>query len=358
MGNKVDINIKIPAFEKLIDVTASGIGAVCGPWLAKWRAKQEAEARRITAQSRKDELLIQGKALLELIKEAQTQAHNLSDNHESLLQGSVDINEEIQTRFIFQEQKRQSNIESVFYKSAEKLDGKKVNDHEVDHDWTAKFFSGVMDVSSENLQDIWARILAREVEDPGHTSLHTLAILKNMSRSDAELFENVCCLTFYDGVFLDKQYIKNLSKYPNLNDLLRLDSYGLLTVDNLLANKIIPETPFISNTKAFRIKPTLITDTSSQLNFPIFPLTPQGIELYNIVGADIDDNYLQAIAKFISVKGFQLEQATILEKIGSDRVQLEPWSLVSNDVTDTISPRKPVPTRPNKPDQNDNRKNK
>ena len=40
----VDVNVKVPALEKLLDYTASGIGAVAGPMLAPWKARKEAEA--------------------------------------------------------------------------------------------------------------------------------------------------------------------------------------------------------------------------------------------------------------------------------------------------------------------------
>ena len=39
----VDVNLKVPALEKLVDYTASGIGAVAGPMLAPWKARKKAE---------------------------------------------------------------------------------------------------------------------------------------------------------------------------------------------------------------------------------------------------------------------------------------------------------------------------
>ena len=43
----VNITVKVPAFEKLVDVVASGIGAVAGPILAPWMARQDAKAKLI-----------------------------------------------------------------------------------------------------------------------------------------------------------------------------------------------------------------------------------------------------------------------------------------------------------------------
>ena len=43
----VDVNLEVPAPEKLSDYAASGIGAVAEPRLAPCKARKEAEARLI-----------------------------------------------------------------------------------------------------------------------------------------------------------------------------------------------------------------------------------------------------------------------------------------------------------------------
>ena len=40
-----DITIRIPAIDKLLDYTASGVGAIAGPILANWKAAREGRAR-------------------------------------------------------------------------------------------------------------------------------------------------------------------------------------------------------------------------------------------------------------------------------------------------------------------------
>ena len=52
----VDVTLKVPAIEKLVDYTASGIGAVAGSMLAPWRAQQDAKAKLIEAQADADSL--------------------------------------------------------------------------------------------------------------------------------------------------------------------------------------------------------------------------------------------------------------------------------------------------------------
>ncbi len=177
----ININVRVPALEKLLDVVYSGIGAVARPMLAPWRAQKEADARAIEEKSKANSLVI--------IADAQRQARNaLTDSLETSA-GTLNIGKEsIFQRVEFQEQKRQANIQSVVEGAANELHGKEVEDHDPDLDWTARFFTDVQDVSSIDLQKIWSRVLAREVESPGATTMRTLSILKNMSRSDAEIF--------------------------------------------------------------------------------------------------------------------------------------------------------------------------
>lgn len=176
----VDVNLKVPAFEKIVDYVASGIGAVAGPMLAPWKARQAAKAKRIEANAEADSL--------RLIAEAQASARCIlvAGSYERE-RGSLEIDRDgIIQRIEFQEKKRQSNIASVVGEAAALLGDKEVPDH-----WTARFFACVQDVSTEDMQRIWARILSGEVESPGRTSLRTLSILKDMSQKDAKIFSNL-----------------------------------------------------------------------------------------------------------------------------------------------------------------------
>ena len=176
----VDVNLKVSALEKLVDYTASGIGAVAGAMLAPWKARKESEAR-VEARAYADSL--------SLIADAQAQARYSLATPAQAKFGVFEIDRDgIRQRIEFQEGKRQANITSVVWSVAAGLGDKEVPDHEPDPDWTARFFEGVRDVSSADMRKIWAKVLSGEVEEPGRTSLRTLSILKDMSQKDAEAF--------------------------------------------------------------------------------------------------------------------------------------------------------------------------
>ena len=106
--------------------------------------------------------------------------------------GTLEIADRVRQRIQFQEEKRQENIESVVRQAAEQLRDKNVADEEPDHDWTARFFNHVQDVSSKEMQALWARVLSGEVERQGSTSVRTLEILRNLDQATAELFRRLC----------------------------------------------------------------------------------------------------------------------------------------------------------------------
>ena len=133
----------------------------------------------------------------------------------------------ITQRIEFQEKKRQANIVSVVREAAAELGDKEAPDHELDPDWTARFFDSVQDVSSEDMRKLWAKILSGEVENPGRTSLRTLDILKNMTRVDAQKFRKFCDFVIDDFVYYPENYEIHHSElwYDNV---IYLQDIGLL----------------------------------------------------------------------------------------------------------------------------------
>ncbi|MCY4185806.1 MAG: DUF2806 domain-containing protein [Rhodobacteraceae bacterium] len=145
---------------------------------------------------------------------------------------------------LFQQEKRFANFKSVVQKAAKELEDKVVPDQETEHDWTAKFFNSVKDVSSEEMQILWAKILAGQVERPGSSSLRTLGILQEMDRNTAELFEKFCSMCMFLQFSKSDLYdgrVCSLGKNAGHNSLEsfgldfgrlnQLQEYGLITSD-------------------------------------------------------------------------------------------------------------------------------
>lgn len=51
-----------------------------------------------------------------------------------------------------------------------------------------RFFEDAGNISDDQIQELWAKVLAGEIKQPGSFSLRTLDVLKNLSKTEAEIF--------------------------------------------------------------------------------------------------------------------------------------------------------------------------
>ena len=313
----VDVNLKVPAIEKLLDYCASGVGAIGGPMLARCKARAEADALRIKAQGQAD--------AIRLITDAQTDARQGFEVVPSSIQGEIDIRNEIQSRLSFQEKKRQGNIEAVVGMTAEEVGAKDVQNHEIDHDWTARFFADVQDVSSEKMQQIWAKILAGEVETPGRTSMQTLSILRNMSQGDAELFERIANFIIGDFVLHDDSTVE-ISGFPEYSEFLKLSHHNLVYIEANLHRSFEGSSAYYIEDCDILYRIMKCGTEIYNLRIPSYGLTPSGEELYAFINCRKNDDYLGVLAEFLKKEnGGRLACARILARTGPNKYRLEPW---------------------------------
>lgn len=85
-------------------------------------------------------------------------------------------------------QRRVENLRAVREEARENVRTENIDPEPLDPDWESQFIDYARDVSSEDLRKIWARILSRELEKPGRTTLRTLSVLKNLSGADARAY--------------------------------------------------------------------------------------------------------------------------------------------------------------------------
>ena len=320
----IDPNAMVRALVKLLDYTASGIGAVAGPMLAPWQARREAEAFLIATQSEANALRI--------IAVAQAEARDALVRNAFDVRGEIDIAETVSQRIQFQEEKRHRNIGSVVGQTAELLGDEEVPNQEPDHDWTARFFNYIQDVSSDEMQLLWAKVLAGEVEQPGSVSIRALSILRNMDRSSAELFRTLCsvCMTRAPaGGRVSDAIVPSLCRNAGENSLEKfgfpfgklniLNEHGLIIGDynswyDMKVCVGIPVAGFVPNVpvcRAYRapfgfqgrhwvLVPADQIVTGAELRIHGVTLTQAGIELSGIVGRQPMSFFHQSLVDFFT----------------------------------------------------------
>ena len=327
-SNSMNVNVRIPALEKLLDYTASGIGGVAGPMLAPWKARQEAKVLKIQAQSRAE--------VLPLEAEAMAKARSLIRTPATSIRGELNFQERVTQRLQFQEEKRQRNIQDVVLQSAEDLQGKEVPDEEPNHDWVSRFFGDVQDVSSAEMKTLYSKVLTGQIERSGSFSLLALNILKNMDVATAKLFRTLCsaCISLMpDGKnFMDIRVpVLNghagnnaLSPYGlSFSRLNVLNEHGLIISDynsqfdyQLCAGVSLPEhesrlhiqEPFKFQGQFWVLKPINGREIDTEVKVHGVQLTQAGRELSKVVDIEPMEGFARDLKAAFARRNLQMVQ--------------------------------------------------
>ena len=300
------VEIKIRAIEKLLEVVASGVGAVAGPLLLPYKAKMQAKVDKITAESEK--------RTIEIIAEAQAKARDIlkPKNSNYSFQINTDL---IQTKIQFQESKRLNNIANVISLTKENLPNK-VSNKPVDHDWTSKFFQNIQDVSSQEMQQIWAQILAGEIKFPGQTSIRTMSVLSKLSFSEAKLFQQTLKYNIDGKIFYQEGSMPK--KFINFNKISILFESGLIKPINNIAMLIKPNISKGKGVIGSYYGCDLFVDFPDQkteIKIPVIMLSKAGIELSQFIKYQPDNEYLHCLSQFLKSRGkFQLKKTKTYKK--------------------------------------------
>lgn len=177
-------------------------------------------------------------------------------------------------------------------------------------DWLMRFFDAVGNISNEDLQQLWGKVLASEIARPRACSLRTLDMIRNMSPEEAKFFSALCQYvmqsgnTYYidsagffceeDGHRKCRDYIqsKGLSYEEHIVPLLEA---GALTQDHDLALYLNREINLeIHNDKICGIV-MYPEDTPALFRRDAYLLTASGRELFHIIqqsnGFEADEEY-------------------------------------------------------------------
>ena len=263
---------------KLIETVGDAVGALFEPQKIRKRAKAEGDA-----------LIIKTKAHVE----------------------AADIMERAGRRIANSERRHQRNIESIVQKSSEALPNS-VSEEPVSHDWIARFFEASQDVGDEEVQRLWAKVLAGEVAKPGSFSLHTIATLRIIDRKNAGLFELAAnyVVTLDNG---DLQFIPYTSatrghlqsKGISLLDMSSLISLGLFQ-DGLTQGF---EAGYEDRMVYFDRKLTIKNPFTSKKSFMIWHLSEVGNEIYALCEPHFDEDYIEKLRAGLDEDGFDVSDA-------------------------------------------------
>lgn len=285
---------------KLIEVTSKGIGHIAMPYQIKRIA--DAKVYEIEKISKAIEANKESMKMLEYDDEKVKVICNQKEISQEASQEHAALSQRASNRLLTREIKRQINIENTIYAAAEDLSQvEKVSDESVDEDWVNRYFNTIEDVSNEQMQNLWGRILSGEIKKPKTYSLRTLDTLRNISSKEAEMFCKVgeLALTSNDNAFIPQHdnFLKNELKVE-FTDLMLLRDLGLLFPNDL-------EFSFGAGNKdqlSLLINGKTVIILNRDAETPKIPLaavffTQTGKELLNLVDQPFNKKYVEYVGK-------------------------------------------------------------
>ena len=168
----------------------------------------------------------------------------------------------------------------------------------------------MLDVSSEEMQNLWARVLAGEVKQPGSFALRTLETLHNMTKSEAEVFNEICHhVLITDGkmiIFNDNAMMKTRGILYGY--IIQMEECGLMNSDNQVAvtSTIDNSLRMIARNDSMILFGRTKTDTITEIEMPAYILTIAGSELARIIGVSTPDEELMSVAREIQKRNPQV----------------------------------------------------
>lgn len=204
-------------------------------------------------------------------------------------------------RFIYaQAHKKLDNILQVSQKAFNEFtEQEEVSSEKVDQDWATRFFNIVEDISDEEMQNLWAKILAGEIKQPKSFSLRTLEVLRNISKEEAEAFIRNAPYCIDDCLCAEDRMI-------TITDYLLLIDAGLIAPHEELA--INPETNKEEKSYSFRLGDKAIKiegnkNTIMQRGIKIYSLTKAGNELIKLSNIEPSQKCIDIIVNIYRSNG-------------------------------------------------------
>lgn len=96
-------------------------------------------------------------------------------------------------RFLREQVQYQQNIENIIEKALPRINEESLVDN-LSNDWLLAYFDKCRFVSEIEMQELWAKVLAGEVNNHGSFSKITIDVLSKLGPSEAKLFSRLCSL--------------------------------------------------------------------------------------------------------------------------------------------------------------------
>ena len=318
--------------QKMWETTAEkGIGALLRPWQIRREGIAQLEVKRkellVLAQTQRDvDDINNGKSIVslvdmnnpKLISLQNSSSYEFSEKSEPYLDINA-LTDTLSNQIISNELQKEVNISKslLVAESVLSSDQSEPTSEAVEDDWLIRWRDSAATSSSEKLQELWGRVLAGELKQPGSYSLRTIDFIKNLTQKEAnniqKLFSFVCLdriikKSNMDDTIFDNEY---LNKELSFNFLSEMQSLGLITgVESMGLSSTFKSNHkdrylrhFIYNDRVMQIESD---DPSLILELDVIILTSLGREIKTLCNSIIDSTYINYVIDIVKSKNFNI----------------------------------------------------
>lgn len=213
--------------------------------------------------------------------------------------------------------RKQQNIENIIQKTSLYCADFEI-EHRLDFDWLARFISLSEEICNVSMQDLWAKILAAELTEPGSFSFKTLKVFRDMNIHDAKLLAKACSLAIKDPNKNNIRLLTGTYQKPGLVNLFsksrhqycNLSHYGLNHADLLTLSE--GHLIYIQESESSLLKkgdilhfdyngtPLKLSAKKNNVCLQFYKFTPIGVELAQLIGDNENEDFSVHLKQFLS----------------------------------------------------------
>lgn len=304
---------------KLCDTLADkGIGSLFKPWQMRREGVAAAEIKRLNAlmaaQTKRDaeQIKLGKKLLLSDGRLEDVDAFPVADNAEaaSRLELIAEIDSIVKTSAQSEAFRKEVSLAKAILYAEQELaqETQEPPEKNVDDDWLFRWRDNASDVSSDELQALWGKVLAGEVKCPGTFSMRTLEFLRNISRDDAALIEKAAPYVI-GGVIFRSQGVGAVGDL-SFGELMELQDMGVVSGVEAVGMQLsfaslMPDCFIQTFTSYGRLILATDANPARTINLPIYAVTKIGREVLKLGWKQTNEANLRAVAERIKAMGFE-----------------------------------------------------
>ena len=209
----------------------------------------------------------------------------------------ADLKRRAEARVASESIKQQANMEGITYAALSYLNSDAAP-QDVENDWGTNFFEKCRNVSDEEMQQVWGRILAGEANKPGFFSRKTVNVMADLGKADAELFRNLCRFAWAcqgDALviplvfdFADEIYNQQDVRF---NSCTHLEALGLVNMEGFVDISLMVKEFIVSYDK----RTIIVSSNDDEISTGHVKFTQAGLELSRICEVEPVDGFFEYV---------------------------------------------------------------